>query len=118
MMEQLTLGQISVAIAFIVAFIGGVKYIITDMKKIMTKALEPTNNKIDSLEKKLTNEIRKSDMNATKNYLVSCIHDIKTNNFDETSKQRFWEQYEHYVNLGGNTYIQKEVDRLRKEGMI
>lgn len=119
-MEELTLGQISLTIAFIVALVGGVKYVLNDMKKIMDKALKPTNDKIDHIEKKLTDEMNKIDMNATKNFLVSRLHEIKKNDdvLDDVTKERFFEQYEHYKNLGGNSYIANEVERLRKEGRL
>lgn len=117
-MEQITLGQISVAIAFFVALVGGVKYILSDMKKITERALKPTNDKIDKMSESLKKEIQKSDLNATKNYLVSTIADIKNNGIDEVSKQRFFEQYEHYISLGGNSYIKHEVETMRKEGKL
>ena len=117
-MENITLGQISVAIAFFVALVGGVKYILTDMKKITERALKPTNDKIDKMSESLKKEIQKSDLNATKNYLVSTLHDINNETINEVSKQRFFEQYEHYESLGGNSYIHNEVERLRKEGKL
>lgn len=117
-MENITLGEISICIAFLVAFAGGVKYILKDMKAITEHALKPTNEKLDNMEKCLKKEIQKSDLNATKNYLVATIHDIKGDGIDDISKQRFFEQYEHYQNLGGNSYIMNEVERLRKEGRI
>lgn len=117
-MENITLGQISVFIAFLVALAGGVKYVLKDMKSITEHALKPTNEKIENMEKCLKAEIQKSDMNATKNYLVTTLHDIKRAGIDDISKQRFFEQYEHYKSLGGNSYISNEVERLRKEGKL
>lgn len=117
-MENITLGEISIAIAFIVAFVGGMKYILTDMKKITERALKPTNDKIDEMGKSLKAEIQKSDLNATKNYLVATLHDIKKGDINDISKQRFFEQYEHYKALGGNSYISNEVDKMRKEGNL
>lgn len=118
-MENITLGQISIAIAFIVTFIGGVKYILNDMNKVVEKALKPTNGKIDGLEKTLKDEISKSDMNATKNFLVARISDLKAGvKLDDITLERFWEQYEHYINLGGNSYIKNEVEKLKKEGVL
>lgn len=118
-MENITLGQISITITFVVAFIGGVKYILNDMNKVVEKALKPTNDKIDKLESNLKSEISKSDMNSTKNFLVARISEIKANQpLDDISKERFWEQYEHYINLGGNSYIKNEVERLKKEGKL
>lgn len=117
-MENITLGQISVAIAFFVALIGGVKYILTDMKKITERALKPTNDKIDRMSESLKKEIQKSDLNATKNYLVATLHDIKQGQMNDMSKQRFFEQYEHYKSLGGNSYISNEVDKMKNEGLL
>lgn len=118
-MEHITIGQISIAIAFIVTFVGGVKYIVSDIKKITENALKPTNDKIDRMEERLTSEIQKSDMNATKNFLVARLDELKNGQLlDGVSKERFFEQYEHYKNLGGNSYISNEVERLRKDGKL
>lgn len=118
-MEQITLGQISFAIGFIVALVGGVKYIISDMKKVVDKALEPTNKKIDTLEKNLSLQIKNSDMNATKNFLVARLQEMKSGQeLDDISKERFFEQYKHYQQLGGNSYIENEVNRMQKEGKL
>lgn len=118
-MEQITLGQISLAIGFVVAFVGGVKYILTDMKKITEKALKPTNDKIDSLEKNLSHQIKQTDLNATKNYLVARLQEMKSGQeLDDISKERFFEQYKHYQQLGGNSYIENEVNRMQKEGKL
>ena len=118
-MENWTLAQISVGIAFIVTLIGGFKYIANDLKKVTEKALKPTNDKIDNMEKHLTAEIKKTDMNATKNFLVRTLHDLKRGEqIDDISKERFFEQYEHYKEIGGNSYIANEVNKLQKEGRL
>lgn len=118
-MENITIGQISVTIAFIVALIGGCKYIVTDISKIMDKALKPTNDKIDKLEVKLTDRIKDTDLNSTKNFLVAKLQEVKAGQqLDDITTQRFWEQYQHYTNLGGNSYIMNEVDKLKKEGKL
>ena len=118
-MEQITLGQIAVAVGFIVALMSGCKYIIESMKNILNKAFEPTNNKIDKIEISLKKEIAKSDLNATKNYLVACLNDIEHGQkLEGVAKERFFEQLKHYQTLGGNGYIEHEVDRVKKEGKI
>ena len=33
-------------------------------------------------------------------------------------KQRFWEEYEHYIKNGGNTYIKEWTEKLKKEEKI
>ena len=118
-MNEITIGQISATIACIVAFITGVKYLLDSMKKLLESALKPTNDKIDKIEKKLSDDMGKIDLNATKNFLVSQIQEIKKEgNIDDITKQRFYEQFEHYKSLGGNSFIASEVERLRKEGKL
>ena len=118
-MDNITIGQITATITCVVAFLGGVKYLLESMKKIIDKALKPTNDKIDIIEKKLTEEMKRIDINATKNFLVSHIHEIKNDtDLDGITKQRIYEQYEHYQKLGGNSYISSEIERLRKEGAL
>lgn len=118
-MDNITIGQITATITFIVAFLGGVKYLLESMKKIIDKALKPTNDKIDVIEKKLTEEMKRIDINATKNFLVTNIDEIKKGtDLDGITKQMIYEQYEHYQKLGGNSYISSEIERLRKEGVL
>lgn len=118
-MDQLTLGAIGIALATLVAFITNIKKLKSEIDNILKNALKPTNDKIDELEVSLKNELKKSDMNATKNFLVARISDIKKGRVpDDITLERFWEQFEHYKNMGGNSYIQNEVDKLKKEGKI
>ena len=58
-MEQITLGQIESVMLFIVAFGGAAFTIIKCMKSVITKALEPTNEKIDELKE---NDHKNGDM--------------------------------------------------------
>ena len=37
---------------------------------------------------------------------------------DEIERERFWEQYEHYVKCGGNSYIQRKVENLKQAGKL
>lgn len=115
-MENLTIGEVSILIAFVVALITGVKFLLAEIKKALDIALKPTNEKIDDLNKK----VDKVDKNATMNYLVRCIDDIdRGNGLDKTARKRFIEQYEHYIkDLNGNTYVKEEFDRLKSEGKL
>lgn len=118
-MSNITIGQIAATVACVVSFLGGVKYLLDNMKKIIEKALQPTNTKIDHVERKLTKEMERIDLNATKNFLVSRLIELKQNeNIDDVTKLRLYEQYEHYQKLGGNSYISSEIERLRKEGKL
>lgn len=107
-MENITLGQIGVILAFIVAFITSVKFIVKEVSGAVDKGLKPIHEKIDLV-----------DLNATKNFLVRSITDIdRGNELDKVNKMRLLEQYEHYQKLGGNSYITAEIERLKKEGKI
>lgn len=118
-MEEITLGMIDSWLKFVLAFGGSITAIYIAIKKGLDKGLKPTNDKIDNLKTSLTDQINKSDMNSTKNFLVARLSEIKSNSkLDDITMERFWEQYEHYINLGGNSYIKNEVERLKKEGKL
>ena len=112
-MDNITLGQISNLMVWVLGFGGSTIAIITAIKKAVASAFKPINSKIDNV-----------DMNSTKNFLVRCIADIDRNGIDDVTRLRFYEQYEHYSKpkseggLGGNSYIKDEVERLKKEGKL
>ena len=106
-MDNITLGQISNLMVWVLGFGGSTIAIITAIKKAVASAFKPINSKIDNV-----------DMNSTKNFLVRCIADMERHEIDQVTKMRFYEQYEHYQKLGGNSYITSEVERLKKEGKL
>ena len=118
-MENITVGQIVAAIGLITAMIGGGKLIINSIKdsvtKIVSDLLKPISDSIKNVEERLT----RVDMESTKNFLVRCISDFERGEqISETELARFWEQYEHYIQNGGNTYIKEKVDKLKSAGKI
>lgn len=113
-MQNITIGQIATAVAFLVALFTGFGYLATQMKKMLKDALKdefkPINQKIDTLETKL-NAV---DMESCKNFLVRYLSDVEKGVYtDEIERERFWEQYEHYQKIGGNSYIKKKVESLK-----
>ena len=111
-MENLTLGQLAADLGIIVAILGGFGLLYTKLKgaleKIITEQLKP-----------ISDQLNKVDTETTKNFLVRCIADIERGDeMSETEKERFYEQYEHYVSLGGNTYIKAKVEKLIAEGKL
>lgn len=125
-MESITIGQIAVAVAFIAALItGGVK-IKDAVKKWLTGVLSDK----FAEQKKETDAIRKSvedlkgqlnivDLENCKNYLVTFISEVKRGELkDEIERQRFWEEYQHYIDKGGNSYIHRDVEELKAKGWI
>ena len=125
-MENITVGQIAVGIAFLAALItGGVKikdavkkWLETLLKEKFDEASKETkalSAKIDSIEKQLADV----DLENCKNYLVTFLSEMKRGEVkDEIEKQRFWEEYEHYTRKGGNSYIRHDVEELKKKGTI
>lgn len=115
-MENITLGQIAEWVAFFVALIGGLTYLHLQLKKWVSAMLkdefEPINKKLDSVSETLDSV----DLENCKNFLVVILADIeKGNQLDEIEKERFWEEYGHYINKGGNSYIKTKVERLKAE---
>ena len=107
-MEQITLGQIQSIILWLVSFSGGLFAIVKVVRSAIAKGFKPLEDKIDVVDK-----------NATKNFLVTQLAEIKKGEMlDDISRQRFYEQYEHYIALKGNSYIKSEDERLRKEGKL
>lgn len=125
-MEQITIGQIAIAVAFLAALItGGVK-IKDAVKKWLTTLLNDSFEK----QKKETDEIKKSvndlkgqldkvDLENCKNYLVTYLAEAERGmQKDPIESQRFWEEYQHYCDKGGNSYIKEKVNKLKGKGLI
>ena len=118
--QNLTLEQISAALLFIVALIGGVKYLKTEIKNFFDKLLDSkfqtTNSKIDNVAK----ELRNLDVQTTRNFLVRYLADIERGQFIyDTEKEQFWKEYDHYIDdLKENSFIKKWVERLEDQGKL
>lgn len=111
-MENLTLGQIAIGISFLVGLISGVGYLSSISRKWLKDAMK---EQLDVIAHRLD----QVDMESTKNYLVTYLSDIERGKaLDEIEKERFYEQYQHYCNLGGNSYIKNKVDQMRGKGWL
>ena len=95
-------------------------------KKILNKTLKPFSDKMEDMEKARIEQhadtIKRIDnvqLLSDKNFLVRFLADIEQNNkIDEVEKERFYEVYKDYRELGGNSYIAHKVEKLQKEGKI
>lgn len=111
-LEDITIGQIGLALTYIVGLIGSIAFLYTKIRTWIKDAFKED-------FKTLRDDIREVDVNACKNYLVSFLSDVeKDKNLDEIEKERFWEQYEHYQKIGGNSYIKRKVEQLQKENKL
>ena len=122
-MENITLGQIGSAVAFVVALITGVGYISSRMKKFISTAMDDQmkdiDKRFDDIDTKmdgLSATLNVVDMESCKNYLVQFLSEVERGQLiDAIEKERFWEQYEHYQKIGGNSYIKRRVEELREK---
>ena len=119
-MDNITLGDISHVIAYIVALIGGIGFIWAKLKKWMEiffrDEMQSLNEKMDSLDSKVSIV----DMESCKNYLTDHLSRIDAVYYPlgDIETERFWEQYEHYQKIGGNSYIKRRVEQLQEEGKL
>lgn len=118
-MQSVTLGEISNVLVFVAGILGAggtiAVFFSKHFGKMMEQQLKPTNDKID----KLAESVEDVDMSNCKNYLVQALSDLESGaTLDKVALERFWENYDHYTKLGGNSYIHTAVEKLKKEGKI
>lgn len=129
-MENINLGQISVALLFIYALIDVIDKLYNKFKKPVKSALngeikeelkpvikelKNTNDKLDNLE----NRINEVDINRCKDYLVNFFSKIEQEKeVDEIEKEHFFAVYQNYTRKGGNSYIHSKYEKLKKEGKL
>lgn len=119
-MQNWTLGQIGTAVAFIVALLTGIGWIVKKLKDFIKDTLK---EEVGALRKDISGlgtRLDKVDMEGTKNYLVSFLSKAEQGlPLDEVETERFCEEYDHYKkDLKGNSYITHKVEKLKQEGKL
>lgn len=118
-MENITLGQIAVAIAFLAALITGTGVLLKTIKKWLGVAFQGEFDKLNKKMDGLQTYIDDVRFNSCKNYLVHFLSEVDRGQpIDEIERERFWEQYEHYKKNGGNSYIKRKVEQLTHDGKL
>ena len=118
-MEQITIGQVALGITFIVGIISGIGFLSQNLKKWVQESMREPLDNITKEMRSINNRIDEVDKNACKNFLVARLAEVeKGNALDDIEAERFWEQYEHYVDVGGNSYIKRKVEQLKSEGKL
>lgn len=118
--QNLTLEEVSAGILFIVALIGGVKYLKKELVNFLNNLLDSkfktTNDKIDEV----ASALRTLDVQTTRNFLVRYLADVERGQYVyDTEKEQFWKEYDHYINeLKENSFIKKWVERLEEQGKL
>ena len=107
-MENITIGQIITVVVGLGALISGIEFLLVRFNKIFDIKLKPINNRLNEIE-----------ISSDKNFIVRFLADIEQGNtVDEVEKERFYEIYRRYKELGGNSYVEHKVDKLQKEGKL
>lgn len=118
-MEQITIGQVSIALVFIVGFISSVAYLKKHIKDWISMSLKDQFDGLGKQIKTLEERMKVVDMEDTKNFLVRYLSDVERGvQMDEVEKLRFAEQYDHYLKMDGNSYIRSKVKKLQEEGKL
>ena len=118
-MDQITIGQAAGALALIVAIIAGVNSLKKSVKSWLDSALKEQFQAIETTQKDILKRLDSVDIENCKNYLVTFLAEAQRGEMkDETELQRFWEEYEHYQKLGGNSYIRNKVEELKGRKLL
>ena len=114
--EQITVADIASVIIGLVALIKAVEYIVreisSNLMNTVRKSVEPINRRLGTIE----NNLKKIDKEQCKSFLTQCFN--ADHELSETERQRVYEVYQHYRELGGNSYIKEEFERLQDEGKL
>ncbi len=118
-MEQITLGDFATWMAFLAGLGGSIATIVHFVKKALTglfrEQMEEINKRMDQQEA----SIKKIDLENCKNFLVVYLAKTEDGSAqDEIETQRFWEEYQHYIENGGNSYIKQKVEKLKTAGKL
>ena len=119
MIGNWTMEQISASLALIVGIIASVVYLKNKVKEwieeFLDKRFEAINKRFDDVEGK----IDKVDMETCKNFLVRYLADVENgSDILPQENQRFWEEYQHYIDKDGNSYIKEWVNKLKNKGLL
>lgn len=118
-MEQITLGDFATWLAFVAGLGGSIATIVHFVKKALAALFKEQMESINQRMDKQEDSIKKIDLENCKNFLVSFLAKTETGGAkDEIETQRFWEEYEHYLQQGGNSYIKQKVEKLKAAGKL
>lgn len=110
--ENIKIGDIIKVLGTIMLIITTCEFFIYRIKKATQKVfdikLTPINKRLNDIE-----------LSSDKNFIVRFLADIEQGNqIDEVERERFYEIYQRYKELGGNSYVSHKVEKLQKEGKL
>ena len=118
-MEEITVGQIALAVTFLVGLISGIGYLRVHLKEWVGQSVQEQFDQVSRQIDSLSQRLKDVDQETCKNFLVARLADVeKGDALNDIETQRFWEEYEHYRTIGGNSYIRRKVEQLEDEGKL
>ena len=128
-MENITLGQIALALTFLLSISGNITSLIKTIKspidKKLQSALEPVNkkidnlnNKLDDIEKKHMKKLNNLELDSIRNDLVNYMSLAEEGFITPKTKIDMYELYDAYCKMGGNSYVHDKWEKLKEEGKI
>lgn len=118
-MENITIGDVAVALAFLAGFFGSVTYLKKNVSDWVSAAVKKEMKPMQDDLLAMREESRSIDLENCKNYLVTYLANAEKGTwFDPIEQERFWEEYEHYQKCGGNSYIRQKVEKLKAENKL
>lgn len=118
-MNDITIGELAAGVATLVALVSGLGFLSARLKKYIINANRQSTSEITQSIHQLEARIETVDTEATKNYLVTFLAGVERGTpVDEIERERFWEQYGHYTQYGGNSYIKHKVEKLRQQNKL
>lgn len=110
--ENIKIGDVIKVLGTLIVIVSSCEFFIFRIKnatqKVFDTKLKPINKRLNEIE-----------LSSDKNFIVRFLADIEQGNeIDEVEKERFFEIYERYKELGGNSYVSHKVEKLKKEGKL
>lgn len=119
-MGKWTLSDIQASLVVIVGIVTSIYFLRDKIKsqllKVIQEAIQPLTDKVDELQ----TDIKRVDVQQTKNYLVRMLSDIERGqHFSGIEMKRFNDVYDYYTQtLHKNTYIKHKYDELHERGLV
>lgn len=114
--DQIKVADVVTFVIGVVTFLKAVEYLAKDFyDKIgnsITENTEPISRRLDEIESNIT----KIDKEQCKSFLTQNLN--TDHKLSDTEKQRIYEVYQHYRELGGNSYIKEEFEKMQSEGKL
>ena len=118
-MGEITLNEVAAALAFVLLLGGNIVALIKGVKSVLKKMFDEMTKTIVTRLGKQEEAIKKIDSDNCKNYVIQALASVERGVILSTEeKMRFAEEYEHYIDGGGNSYIKDWYGKLKKEGKI